>query len=191
LPPGFDLDQTECRKFNTQPRRSAASRLLAIVCHRGTGRCQRQSIALATDWGSSTSRPLKKYLMLREQYERRSKLTPGYSITVENFDNAHRQSESAAASYQQAIASRDTATLNLNRTDRSAGTRQWFHHQSQSCKRHLCLAGQAGDGPDRQRFISGRGVFSRKPRSRTSELAPVRRFTSWTDRLRCKERFRA
>ena len=111
LPPGFDLDQTECRKFNTQPRRSAASRLLAIVCHRGTGRCQRQSIALATDWGSSTSQPLKKYLMLREQYERRSKLTPGYSITVENLDNAHRQSESAAASYQQAIASRDTATL--------------------------------------------------------------------------------
>ena len=37
LPPGFDLDQTECRKFNTQPWRSAASRLLAIVCHRGTG----------------------------------------------------------------------------------------------------------------------------------------------------------
>jgi multidrug resistance efflux pump len=44
--------------------------------------------------------------MLREQYERRSKLTPGYSIAVENLDNAHRQSESAAASYQQAIASR-------------------------------------------------------------------------------------
>jgi RND family efflux transporter MFP subunit len=56
-------------------------------------------------------------LMLREQYERRSKLTPGYSITVENLDNARRQSESAAASYQQAIASRDTATLNLNRTE--------------------------------------------------------------------------
>ena len=58
-----------------------------------------------------------QYLMLREQYERRSKLTPGYSITVENLDNARRQSESAAASYQQAIASRDTATLNLNRTE--------------------------------------------------------------------------
>ena len=58
-----------------------------------------------------------QYLMLRDQYERRSKLTPGYSITVENLDNARRQSESAAASYQQAIASRDTATLNLNRTE--------------------------------------------------------------------------
>ena len=56
-------------------------------------------------------------LMLREQYERRSKLTPGYSITVENLDNARRQSESAAASYQQAIAARDTATLNLDRTE--------------------------------------------------------------------------
>ena len=58
-----------------------------------------------------------QYLMLRDQYERRSKLTPGYSITVENLDNARRQSESAAASYQQAIASRDTAALNLNRTE--------------------------------------------------------------------------
>ena len=56
-------------------------------------------------------------LMLREQYERRSKLTPGYSITVENLDNARRQSESAAASYQQAIASRDLAALNLKRTE--------------------------------------------------------------------------
>jgi multidrug resistance efflux pump len=56
-------------------------------------------------------------LMLREQYERRSKLTPGYSITVENLDNALRQSESAAASYQQATASRDTAALNLQRTE--------------------------------------------------------------------------
>jgi hypothetical protein len=33
-PPGFDLDQTECRKFNAQPWRPAAPRLLAIVCHR-------------------------------------------------------------------------------------------------------------------------------------------------------------
>jgi multidrug resistance efflux pump len=56
-------------------------------------------------------------LMLREQYERRSKLTPGYSITVENLDNARRQSETAAANYQQAIASRDTAALNLRRTE--------------------------------------------------------------------------
>jgi len=58
-----------------------------------------------------------QYLMLREQYERRSKLTPGYSVTVETLDNARRQSESAAASYQQATASRDTAALNLRRTE--------------------------------------------------------------------------
>src|SRR6478672_12085366 len=55
--------------------------------------------------------------MLREQYERRSKLSPGYTITVENLDNARRQSESAAASYQQANAARDTAALNLKRTE--------------------------------------------------------------------------
>ena len=58
-----------------------------------------------------------QHLMLLEQYQRRSKLSPGYTITVENLDNARRQSESAAASYQQAIASRDTAALNLNRTE--------------------------------------------------------------------------
>ena len=58
-----------------------------------------------------------QYLMLREQYERRSKLTPGYSVTVETLDNARRQSETADANYQQAIASRDTAALNLRRTE--------------------------------------------------------------------------
>jgi multidrug resistance efflux pump len=58
-----------------------------------------------------------QYLMLLEQYERRSKLTPGYSVTVETLDNAQRQSETAAANYQQAIASRDTAALNLKRTE--------------------------------------------------------------------------
>src|ERR1700704_2587001 len=54
-----------------------------------------------------------QYLMLLDQYERRSKLSPGYTITVENLDNARRQSESAAASYQQARAARDTAALHL------------------------------------------------------------------------------
>ena len=34
-------------------------------------------------------------------------------------------------------------------------------------------------------------AYFEETESRTSELAPVRRFTSWTDRLRCKERFRA
>src|SRR3954447_24554753 len=50
-----------------------------------------------------------QYLMLLDQYQRRSKLAPGYTITVENLDNARRQSETAAANHQQAIASRDTA----------------------------------------------------------------------------------
>src|SRR4051812_20980530 len=58
-----------------------------------------------------------QYQMLLEQYQRRSKLSPGYTITIENLDNARRQSETAAANYQQAIASRDTAALNLKRTE--------------------------------------------------------------------------
>jgi len=58
-----------------------------------------------------------QHLMLLDQYQRRSKLSPGYTITVENLDNARRQSETAAANYQQAIASRDTAALNLKRTE--------------------------------------------------------------------------
>ncbi|SDR43874.1 RND family efflux transporter, MFP subunit [Rhizobiales bacterium GAS113] len=58
-----------------------------------------------------------QYLMALEQYQRRSKLSPGYAITIEDLDNARRQSETAAASYQQAIASHDTAALNLKRTE--------------------------------------------------------------------------
>jgi multidrug resistance efflux pump len=58
-----------------------------------------------------------QHQMALEQYQRRSKLSPGYTITVEALDNARRQSEAAAANYQQAIASRDTAALNLNRTE--------------------------------------------------------------------------
>jgi RND family efflux transporter MFP subunit len=58
-----------------------------------------------------------QHLMLLEQYQRRSKLTPGDTITAENLDNARRQSETAAATYQQAIADHDTAALNLKRTE--------------------------------------------------------------------------
>src|SRR5262249_54915856 len=50
-------------------------------------------------------------------YDRRSKLTAGSSISIENLDNSRRQSEAAAANHQQAIASRDTAALNLKRTE--------------------------------------------------------------------------
>src|SRR5262249_33792709 len=56
-------------------------------------------------------------LMLVEQFKRRSKLSPGTTISLEDLDNSRRQSETAAANYQQAIASRDTAALNLKRTE--------------------------------------------------------------------------
>src|SRR5262245_63170303 len=55
--------------------------------------------------------------MLLDQYQRRLKLSPGSSISIENLDMARRQSEMANANYQQAIASRDTAALNLKRTE--------------------------------------------------------------------------
>jgi len=56
-------------------------------------------------------------MMLLAQYQRRLKLSPGYTVAVEDLDNARRQSDAAAANYQQAIASRDSAALNLKRTE--------------------------------------------------------------------------
>ena len=76
----------------------------------------RYRLALADAEATLASRHAQ-YQMLLDQYQRRSKLSPGYTITVENLDNARRQSETAAANYQQAIASRDTAALNLKRTE--------------------------------------------------------------------------
>jgi multidrug resistance efflux pump len=76
----------------------------------------RYRIALA-DAEAALAAQHAQHLMLRDQYDRRSKLSLGHSITVENLDNARRQSETAAAQYQQAIASRDTAALNLRRTE--------------------------------------------------------------------------
>src|SRR4051812_37934095 len=58
-----------------------------------------------------------QYLMIREQYERRSKLSPGSTITIEDLSNARRQSETAPANFQQSPAARDTAALNLKRTE--------------------------------------------------------------------------
>src|SRR4051812_32363323 len=58
-----------------------------------------------------------QYLMLLDQYQRRLKLSPGLTVTIENLENARRLSETAAANHQQAIASRDTAALNLKRTE--------------------------------------------------------------------------
>jgi len=77
---------------------------------------ERYRLALADAEAVLASRHAQ-YLMLLEQYQRRSKLTPGSTITIENLDNARRQSETAAANHQQATASRDTAALNLKRTE--------------------------------------------------------------------------
>ncbi len=77
---------------------------------------ERYRIALA-DAEAALAVRQAQHLMALEQYQRRSKLTPGYSVTVETLDNARRQSETAAANHQQAIAARDTAALNLRRTE--------------------------------------------------------------------------
>jgi RND family efflux transporter MFP subunit len=77
---------------------------------------ERYRLALADAEATLAARHAQ-HLMLLDQYQRRSKLSPGYTITVENLDNARRQSETATANHQQAIASRDTAALNLRRTE--------------------------------------------------------------------------
>jgi len=77
---------------------------------------ERYRLALADAEATLAARHAQ-HLMLLDQYQRRSKLSPGYTITVENLDTARRQSETATANYQQAIASRDTAALNLKRTE--------------------------------------------------------------------------
>ena len=76
----------------------------------------RYRLALA-DAEAAVAATHAQHLMALAQYQRRSKLSTGFSVTVEDLDNARRQSETAAANYQQAIASRDTAALNLKRTE--------------------------------------------------------------------------
>ena len=77
---------------------------------------ERFKLALADAEAALAARHAQS-LMALEQYQRRSKLSPGNTITIEDLGNSHRQSETAAANYQQAIASRDTAALNLKRTE--------------------------------------------------------------------------
>src|SRR4051812_38355603 len=77
---------------------------------------ERFKLALADAEAALAARHAQS-LMVLEQYQRRSKLSPGYTITIEDLNNARRQSETAEANYQQAIASRDTAALNLKRTE--------------------------------------------------------------------------
>jgi len=71
---------------------------------------ERYKLALATAEAAFAAAHAQ-YLMLLDQYQRRLKLSPGVTITIENLDNARRQSETAEANHQQAIASRDTAAL--------------------------------------------------------------------------------
>src|SRR5712671_7936075 len=51
---------------------------------------ERYKLALADAEATLAARHAQ-YLMLLEQYERRSKLSPGTTITIENLDNARRQ----------------------------------------------------------------------------------------------------
>ena len=76
----------------------------------------RYRLALA-DAEATVAARLAQKTMLQSQFERRAKLTPGTTITVEELDNAHQQFQSATAQHQQAIASRDVAALNLERTE--------------------------------------------------------------------------
>src|SRR6266545_857857 len=61
---------------------------------------ERYRLALADSEAALAARHAQ-HLMALEQYQRRSQLSPGVTITIENLDNARRQSETAAASYQQ------------------------------------------------------------------------------------------
>jgi multidrug resistance efflux pump len=74
----------------------------------------RYRIALSDAEATAAAR-VAQHQMLLHQYERRSKLTT-LSVAPEALENALRQSETAAAQYQQAFASRDLAKLNLERT---------------------------------------------------------------------------
>jgi RND family efflux transporter MFP subunit len=76
----------------------------------------RYRLALA-DAEATLAARLAQKRMLQSQVERREKLRPGTVIAIEDLDNSHRQAESAAAQYDQASASRDTAALNLARTE--------------------------------------------------------------------------
>jgi len=76
----------------------------------------RYRLALA-DADATLAARLAQKQMLLSQLERRERLKPGTVIAIEDLDNSHRQAESAAAQYDQASASRDTAALNLARTE--------------------------------------------------------------------------
>jgi multidrug resistance efflux pump len=65
---------------------------------------------------ASVAASLAQFEMLTHQDQRRAKLS-NLAVAPEVAENAHRQAQSAGASYQQALASRDLAALNLRRTE--------------------------------------------------------------------------
>ncbi|WP_426418936.1 efflux RND transporter periplasmic adaptor subunit [Bradyrhizobium genosp. A] len=77
---------------------------------------ERYRLALA-DAEATVAARSAQHQMLLHQYERRSKLTPMLTITTEDLENSKRSAEQAVASYQQSVASRDLAALNLKRTE--------------------------------------------------------------------------
>jgi multidrug resistance efflux pump len=77
---------------------------------------ERYRIALA-DAEAGLEARRAQHLMVRAQYERRSRLSPGVAISAEELENVQRQADTADANYQQAVATRDNAALNLKRTE--------------------------------------------------------------------------
>ncbi len=77
---------------------------------------ERYRLALA-DAEATVEARKAQYLLIKDQLTRRLKLTPQLSISAEDLDNTRHQAEQALANHQQAMASRDTATLNLRRTE--------------------------------------------------------------------------
>jgi RND family efflux transporter MFP subunit len=77
---------------------------------------ERYRLALA-DANATLAARLAQKQMLLSQLERREKLKPGMVIALEDLDNAQRQAQTAAAQFDQASAARDTAALNLTRTE--------------------------------------------------------------------------
>ncbi len=79
----------------------------------------RYRIALA-DAEAAVATRSAQFQMVKQQYDRRTKLTLNLSITPEDLENAQRQTQAAEAAYQQALADRDLAALNLKRTETRA-----------------------------------------------------------------------
>ena len=143
----------------------------------------RYTLALADAEATVAARHAQQ-LMTLAQYQRRSKLSAGYSITVEDLDNARRQSETAAANYQQALASRDTAALNLKRTEVRARVNGFITNLN------LAKGTYASQGKAVMALIDSDSyrVEAYFEETKIPHVKPggSAEITSWTDRLRCK-----